>query len=136
MALDESVAQKATGTTWTNPSDRRLKEDILPADLNICYSNIKNIPLRYYKLRDEYITEKAAADRHKVGWIAQEVQSVFPKAVITSPLHGIEDCLALDADQLFASMYGAIQKLQGLNDAKDAVISDLVKRIEALEAAA
>ena len=41
--LSTSNAYKATGTAWLNPSDRRLKENIEPADLEVCYNNVKNI---------------------------------------------------------------------------------------------
>ena len=91
-------------------------------------------------------------DRHKLGWIAQDVESVFPKAVrihefkynqvfketvipaveeklnedgnVITPAQPeriekgelisedvIEDCRDLNADQLYAAMYGAVQKL-------------------------
>jgi hypothetical protein len=86
-------------------------------------------------------------DRHKIGWIAQDVESVFPKAVHTKEFrYGqvydtvpgipaevdeegnvisegtegetvlvseqvIPDCKDLNSDQIYAAMFGAVQKL-------------------------
>jgi hypothetical protein len=47
----------------------------------------------------------------RLGWIAQEVQPVFPKAVTAANKEGFGDCLSLNVDQLNASLYGAVQKL-------------------------
>jgi hypothetical protein len=54
------------------------------------------------------------SDRSKLGWIAQYVELVFPKAVTRSQQHGFDDCRSLNADQLYAAMYGVIQKLQNI----------------------
>jgi hypothetical protein len=114
LALSKDSAGKPASSTWTVSSDERLKEDIELADVDICYNSVKSIPLKYYKWRDEVYTEEEVEDRHRLGWIAQDVQSVFPKAVKERRMHGYEDCLSLDADQLYASMYGALQKVISL----------------------
>jgi hypothetical protein len=69
-------------------------------------------------------------DRSKLGWIAQDVEQVFPKAVgqqrfvydqqwSTTETGGktlvsekiLEDCRDLNVDQMYAVMYGAISRL-------------------------
>jgi endosialidase-like protein len=79
--LSGSVGQKASGTTWSNPSDARVKENIAPADLDRCYEIVKAIPLKRYTLKREAFSDERARDRSKLGWIAQEVQPLFAKAV-------------------------------------------------------
>lgn len=109
LGLDNAV--KPSTSTWTVASDQRLKEDIEDADLNICYNNIKTLKLRYYKWKDDVYTTEQVADRHKIGWIADEVQQVIPKAVTINNTLGLEDCKTLNTDQIIANMYGTIQKL-------------------------
>ncbi len=108
----DSAAKPGT-STWTITSDERVKEDIQPADLDICYDVVKNIPLHYYKWNDDFVKSMNVVDNHKLGWFAQDVQSVFPKAVeeMEEPFLGIDKCLTLQTDQLIASMWGCIQKL-------------------------
>ena len=78
--LDDDNAGKPTSNTWTITSDERLKEDIVTASIDICYNGVKNIPLKYFGYREEF-SKSPLHDQHKIGWIAQDVESVFPKAV-------------------------------------------------------
>lgn len=126
LELNIDSAAKPSSSTWTVSSDERLKENIELADLNLCYDAVKNIPLKRYKWKDQFYSAEQIADRNKIGWIAQDVQSVFPKAVeqkrfsynvVTNDTgavlseEAIEDCLTLNSDQIYAAMFGAIQKL-------------------------
>ena len=83
--LSGAVGQKASGTTWSNPSDSRLKKDIKLADLNRCYEIVKSIPLKRYTLRDDVFSSDKASDRSKLGWIAEDVKPLFPKATPIVP---------------------------------------------------
>jgi len=136
-------------TTWDSTSDERLKENIVLADVDRCVEIIRAVPLRHYRWKDEAFTEEQIKDRSKLGWIAQDVEKVFPKAIgkhrfaynqvyenvvaddgstekklVSEDV--IEDCRMFNADQIYAVMYGAIQKLIAAND-------ELTARIEALE---
>ena len=152
LQLSTDSAGKPSTNTWTIVSDERIKEKIELADLDLCYEAVKNIPLKRFKWKDEVYTEEQVKDRRKLGWIAQDVEAVFPKAVsthefkynqvfeetiipaveevlddegnVTTPAQPeriekgelisedvIEDCRDLNSDQLYAAMYGAIQKL-------------------------
>jgi hypothetical protein len=123
-----SYAGKPSGTTWAETSDERIKTDIEDADLELCAENVRNIPFRRYRLRDEYIKTHEANDRTKLGWIAQEVQRTFPKAVITDEgeKYGLSNVMSLDSDQLFKTAYGAVKYL--LNE-----VTTLKERITVLE---
>jgi hypothetical protein len=111
LQLGVDSAAKPSTNTWTVSSDARLKTNITAANLNICYDNIKNIPLKRYTWRDEVYTSEQVQDRSKLGWIAQDVETVIPKAVEQKDLHGISDCRTLNSDQIIASLYGCVQKL-------------------------
>ena len=133
LHLATDSAGKPSSTTWTVVSDERLKEQIELADIDICYSNVKNIPLKYYKWRDDIYSSDVTPDRHKLGWIAQDVEKVFPKAVSQKKMHGYEDCRDLNADQLYATMYGAIQKLQSVAEEGTRKAADQQRTIDALK---
>jgi hypothetical protein len=151
LRLSADSAGKPSTNTWTIVSDERIKEEIQLADLDLCYKAVKTIPLKRYKWRNEVYTEEQVTDRRKIGWIAQDVEAVFPKAVNTHEFKYnqvyaeivipakkeeldnkgqvitaaqpkrverklvsedvITDCKDLNADQIYAAMYGALQKL-------------------------
>lgn len=113
LELTSNSAAKPTSSSWTISSDERIKENIELADLDICYNNIKQLDLKRYKWKDEFIENHSVEDKHRIGWIAQEVEQIIPKAITTkkNEKYGIDDFKSLDADQIYASMYGCIKKL-------------------------
>ena len=149
LQVSTDSAGKPSSTLWTIVSDERIKEDIELADLDLCYEAIKSIPLKRYKWRDDIYTAEQVADRCKLGWIAQDVEAIFPKAVGTHEFKYnqvfeegelisedvIEDCRDLNADQIYAAMYGAVQKLIAKVETLEASNTDLLARLSALEGA-
>jgi hypothetical protein len=150
LELSTDSAKKPSTNTWTIASDQRLKTNITNADNDRCYEIVKQVPLKRYTWRSEVYSEGQVKDRSKLGWIAQDVEAVFPKAVgtnrfaynqvfenvVTPELDSdgntvlddngvaktktekrlvsedvIEDCKDLNSDQIYAAMYGTIQKL-------------------------
>jgi hypothetical protein len=147
LQLSTDSAGKPGTNTWTITSDARIKDNIEDADLTTCLEIVKNIPLKRFKWKDEVYSSEMVEDRHKLGWIAQDVQPVFPKAVKEKefrygqvyetipgkdPVYNedgeileegtegqtvlvseqvISDCLDLNSDQIYAAMFGAVQKL-------------------------
>jgi len=128
LELSQNSAAKPATPVWTISSDRRIKEDIVDADLDTCLENVKKLKLRYYKLRDDIIElDPMFKDSHKLGWIAQEVEEILPKCVTTIPeQYGLTNVKKMDADQIYVNMFGALQKLIKENE-------ELQLRIEALE---
>ena len=128
LQLSQNSAAKPISSAWTIASDRRIKEDIVDADLDTCLENVKNLKLRYFKLRDDIVNlDPMFNDSHKLGWIAQEVEEVLPKCVTTVPIqYSLTNVKNLDADQIYVNMFGAIQKLAKENE-------ELQVRIEGLE---
>ena len=165
LQLSTDSAGKPSTNTWTVVSDERIKDDIELANLDLCYEAVKNIPLKRFKWKDEVYSSEQVSDRRKLGWIAQDVEAVFPKAVRIKefkynqafedvivpaiepelddkgnviaegePEHieqkmisedVIEDCRDLNVDQLYAAMYGTIQKLISKVETLEATVAIL-----------
>ena len=106
------TAAKTGGGSWSSTSDRRLKEEIENADLDRCYETVKNLALRRFKWKDDVENfSEHQRDKRVIGWIAQEVEEVLPKSIETfDEKYGIEDVKFLNTDQIYATMYGALQK--------------------------
>lgn len=81
LELATDSAKKPTTNTWTISSDERLKENIVLADPERCYAIVRDLPLKHFRWKDSVYNDAQARDRSKLGWIAQDVQKVFPKAV-------------------------------------------------------
>ncbi len=126
LDLSTDGARKLTTTTWTTGSDARIKENIVDANLDTCYQIVSNIPLHHYKWIPE-IAEKVE-DKAMLGWIAQEVEEYFPKAVSKSHEYGLSDFRTLNADQMYKVMYGALQKVMILNHDLANRVSDFDNR--------
>lgn len=67
--------------TISSLSDIRIKEDIMPADIEMCLQTVLDLPVTRYKYKD-FVGKKL--DKHVTGWLADDVEKVFPKAVQTS----------------------------------------------------
>lgn len=109
LHLSEDLAFKPSSSTWLTSSDSRLKENIQDADLEKCVENIENIPVHRFSLHG----------KEQLGWIAQEVEAVIPKAVKTCEMYGLKDCRALDNDQIIANLFGAVKWLVNLDEELD-----------------
>jgi hypothetical protein len=138
LELSLDSAKKPSGGTWDTTSDIRLKENIEEANYDTCYDVIKNLPLKRYTWKDTVYTTQQVADRSKLGWIAQDVQLVFPKAVTSSSFTGsgdfrLDDCLSMNADQIYAAMYGTVKKLIVENESLKLQVSASNSEIQAIK---
>jgi hypothetical protein len=112
IALGTDSAYKPATSTWTISSDERLKENIEEMDLDKCLELIEKLELKYYKWKDQFAEDVEENDKHKLGFIAQEVEEVLPEAVYDlGNLYGYDNVKSINNDQLIAMLYGAIQKL-------------------------
>ena len=121
LQLSTDSAAKPTTSTWTISSDRRVKLNIEDADLDICYDTVKTLPLRRFTYDANVFP--SVPDRSVVGWVAQEVVNVLPKAVSITNQHGFPDFLGLDVDQIYKTMYGALRKVIDRNEALEARVA-------------
>ena len=117
LDLSTDSARKLTTTTWATGSDERIKEDIELANLDVCYETVKSIPLKRFSWKDSYAPADIQNDRRQLGFIAQDVETIMPKAVMQSAENGFDDFRTLNTDQLVKAMWGAVQKLMVENEA-------------------
>jgi alpha-tubulin suppressor-like RCC1 family protein len=108
-----STAYTGSGqTTWTTVSDRRIKENIVKASYEKCLDNVKNIELYRFNFKDNVVNTN---DMNQLGFIAQEVQNVYPKAVEVNMIRDktgeIPDLLSLNTTQIKYTLYGAVKHL-------------------------
>jgi hypothetical protein len=119
-SLDVAGTTRNNTGAWVSGSDQRVKNNIVDADLVTCYSNVHNLKLRHFQWDESYATSNMITDTSVVGWIAQEVQQVFPKAVFASQSWGYSNFLDVSTDQITKTMYGALQltmaRLEQLTD--------------------
>ena len=121
LELSTDSAGKPTTNTWTISSDVRLKEDIQSADYDQCYNDIKLLDLKYFGWKPEYIEYHSVKDHHKIGFIADDVEQVYPKAVqvVSVGTTGYLDIgitegdtmKTLNTDLIINGMFGALKKV-------------------------
>jgi len=110
LSLTRDAASKPGTTTWGIPSDLRIKENIVNADLERCYHDIQSVPLRRFSYKPWFYDAVQGYDKHVLGFIAQEVSSIIPKVVTTENAYGFSDFNVFNIDQLNMSLYGAVKK--------------------------
>jgi len=70
-------------------SDPILKENIEDADLDRCYSAVHGLPLRRYKYKDSYMSTFHTRDVTRLGFLATELEEVFPKSITYTKLEDV-----------------------------------------------
>jgi hypothetical protein len=116
------TANGAAAAAFTAWSDRRLKENI--TDLPSQLANIMALrPVEF-----DYVESMGGG--HQIGFIAQDVQAIYPDLVGESA----DGMLTLtDMNKNDARLIKAIQELKAINDTQAATINALTARIVALE---
>jgi alpha-tubulin suppressor-like RCC1 family protein len=138
LELSTNSAAKPSTSFWSVSSDMRLKEDIEDANLDICYDNIKKLRLVKYAWKEEIINpntyiESEEEPKTQLGWIANEVEEIFPKAVKTISAYNLDDCKTLDSDQIIASLFGASKKLLNEYEEQKNIIQSLNNELDTLQ---
>ena len=129
ITRDGASIYNPTGTpSWSTVSDIRIKENIEKASYDKCYESIDKLELyRFNYIKELHNINK---DFQQLGYIAQEVQDIFPKAVSTQEFHNedlnITDLLSIDITQINYSLYGTVKKLIEM-------YNDIENRISILE---
>jgi hypothetical protein len=101
-------------TTWDLSSDHRIKENIKKTDLNICYSNVKNIHVYRYNYIKGF--KKGLLDKTQLGFIAQQVKQHFPKSVSRDKVRlednrEVPDSSSVSIDQINFTLFGSVKQL-------------------------
>jgi hypothetical protein len=121
---------KSSGDTWSHPSDERIKENIEFANLQSCYSTMKNLDLYHYRYTEDYLRRYSLKDKSILGYIAQDVMKVFPKSVHATNAFGYENLLVFDSSQIQMAHYGATQYLMNIVEETSLQASTIVSLTE------
>jgi hypothetical protein len=111
LALTEGDAYKPTGATWNIVSDERLKTEIQVGNTHWCYSRLRQLRLYRFTFVSSFLETSKVYDKHVLGFLAQEVSTLVPKAVYSTRAYGFNDFLTLNTDQLEMIKVGALQKV-------------------------
>ncbi len=120
-------------TNWTNYSDQRLKEDIKGLENGIIDRVMKLKPSTF-KYNDKYyeITGYSKEDKKLCGFVAQELQGVFPE-MVTERQIGKESYLDTNLTNLQIYLVKAIQEQQDIIKAQQLEVDELKVRLDKLE---
>jgi hypothetical protein len=129
LVLVGSTAQKATGTTWSNPSDERLKSNITDYPKGV--DELMQVRVREW----EYNGKGGTTEGMKgLGVVADEVMTVLPDTVENYDAHlnaGDADTTAIkkfDATEITWLLVKAVQEQQTMITALEARIAVLEAR--------
>jgi hypothetical protein len=77
---------EGTGTVWIDPSDQRIKKNIVDKSIDVCLSTILGVRVREFAYTDEHVktSRTLVKDKIRTGIIAQELESVAPECISTS----------------------------------------------------
>lgn len=117
-------------------SDPALKENIHAADLSLCYAAVQDLPLRRFKYIDAYMSTFQQHDTHRLGFIATELEEVFPKSItytqIDIPGHQ-STFRMIDTQQIEMAHIGATKYLMNRVDALYTTLTDTRQEISTLK---
>ncbi|MEK8179230.1 tail fiber domain-containing protein [Flavobacterium buctense] len=144
LELSLNEGRKPTSNTWTIPSDARLKnvDGIYQKGLT---EILQLKPIRYhYKNTDKKSFESEVLEKEAYGFLAQEVQQIFPEAVGTDA----DGYLNFDLHPILVAYTNAFKELDLKNQSvenknrelelklksQEQIINNLIERLEKLEA--
>jgi hypothetical protein len=104
-------ARKPSGSKWISPSDNRIKENVSTLDFMTAIEKISSLRLVNYKWAEEYGDLHQLPSEPTLGFISQEVETVFPNSVKQVNQENISDFRLLDTSQITFCKYAATQAL-------------------------
>ena len=109
MIRRNAIEVTATGalkanTSWTTGSDRKLKNNIRPLEDGALDKVMKLVPTRFTLKND-------ISNKEQIGFIAQEVEEVFPEYVTVSTNNEKEETRYLDYEKMCSVLCKALQEL-------------------------
>jgi hypothetical protein len=117
------------GTVIT--SDSNIKKDITPANLQMCFNTVKNIPLKHFSYKAPF--NEGRRDQSILGFVAQDVQPIFPRSIrLFYDTDTQRDIMYLSKDQILMSHYGATQAIMERVEINSTVLESLFDRIQSL----
>lgn len=131
------------GSAWAYDSDERIKENIELGDTSLCLKNINNVPVKRYTFKNFACRY---ADQHQLGFIAQDLERVYPKLVFTRSVEEfdnpdnpsekikIENFKSIEREPLIPVLWGGVQELSKIINEMQSRISELEKEISKIKA--
>jgi len=119
---------------WTSTSDARLKKNILPIkDALTVVENLQGVQFQWRGVNERTVgkTLKLSTDTKQIGFIAQDVRKVVPEAVTVS--RDPDAILGVQEAKLTPILVEAVKQLAALNKAQSLKISQLERRLSAVE---
>jgi len=106
-------------------SDRRIKKNI--ESVKSALDDVVNLNPVFYNFKSDEDTY-----HRRVGFIAQELQEVYPDLVNDdgTTIGDVKNVLGIETTHLIPYLVKAIQELKTQLDAQSVIISDLVRRVE------
>ena len=103
-------------------SDRRIKTNITSADTLLCYSTVRELPLHRFEYMSSFRQSKH--DIKQIGFIADEVETVFPKSIYTAPVNkdGLSTLKFVNFEQIQMAHFGATQYMASLLEQQNSTI--------------
>lgn len=137
LCIDGNLAM--TGTL-IQPSDRRVKTNIVPMSPATQLDNLRKLKFYSYDLRKEWAdsTNIPESDRHQTGVIAQELEQLIPEAVKTTGDRTLADgsvvkqLKVVNKDRLIMEGLGAIGELARQHRTLESRFTNLEARSTAL----
>ena len=116
-------------------SDARYKENIITADNELCYQNIKKIRIvRYNFIKDSVFDRCTGNDKNRLGVLAQDLEKIYPNSVSeTKDPDTNEPFKAVDTRQMYYTLVGCTQKLQETVEQQQVQIEQQQKQIDELK---
>lgn len=125
------------GSFFGVPSDERVKENIVDADLDWIYDQFKQLRLRTFEYKEGFSCKDdpcMCGCQH--GWIAQEVEQVFPKTVkkidMNWGLGEMKDFRTIDRTKLGDYTCGALRKAMEKIEILEGQVTELNIKYDAL----
>jgi hypothetical protein len=122
---------KPTAANWSGFSDSNVKTDIQSADLERCYTITSSLKLSYYRYISSVSSDFKLNDTHMLGYIAQDVEQLFPKAVQTTNYNS-SSILSLDLTQIQMAHYGTTQYMISSIQERSTIIQHQFLEIQTL----
>lgn len=131
LTISGATATKASGTTWANPSDQRIKTNITPFVDGL--SVLMNLNPMNYTLD----TAKFPNAKPSIGFIAQQVESYAPYMVYkvddSHGVTGLSDKRILDESALTKILVNAVKELKNTVTTQQSTISDQAATIATMQ---
>jgi cytoskeletal protein CcmA (bactofilin family) len=97
-------------------SDGRFKNDQIIVDYTDCYEKVQQLDLKNYKWSDFMMENfkdlQTKRSQSETGFIAQEVEEVFPTAIKKKEAFNVSDFRYVKYNQIFLQLYGAFRESQ------------------------